>query len=151
VPAVTIEANSYTGRQQTHMKICDQIRRERSCGSTRCGIADGALSISEAARAFGLVEDSTIYRPIGRDEADAIAAHILQAGLAHGLEIMSSSRAVYLWQQFMAQFDEGEVNFVTNAAESLNAWTPATDATFDMGVLVFGASKVGCLWVEDED
>jgi hypothetical protein len=51
----------------------------------------------------------------------------------------------------MALFGKDEVKFATNAAQSLNAWTPATDATFDMGVLVIGTTKVGCLWVEDEE
>jgi hypothetical protein len=64
---------------------------------------------------------------------------------------MSVSRALQLWQQFMAWFDDKAVKFATNAAEGLNAWTPVTGATFDMGVLVIGATKVGCLWVEGED
>jgi hypothetical protein len=133
------------------VEICEQIRRERGLQSTRCDVVDGALGLLEAARAFGLFESNAIYRPIDRKEADAIAAHILQADLAYRSEIMGVSRAVHLWQQFMAQFDKGKLKFATNAAESLNAWTPATDATFDMGVLVIGITKVGCLWVEDED
>ena len=64
---------------------------------------------------------------------------------------MSRARATHLWQQFMVLFNEEEMKFATNAAEGLNAWTPATRAAFDMGVLVIGVTKVGCLWVEDED
>jgi len=37
-----------------------------------------------------------------------------------------------------------------SAAEA-GSWMPATQSTFDMGVLVIGATRVGCLWVEDED
>jgi hypothetical protein len=109
------------------------------------------LGLPKAARAFGLIDSNAIYRPIRRDEADVIATHILQADLAYGSQIMSVSRALQLWQQFMAWFDDKAVKFATNAAEGLNAWTPVTGATFDMGVLVIGATKVGCLWVEGED
>jgi hypothetical protein len=109
------------------------------------------MTVVETARAFGLADDGTIYRSIARMEADAIATHVLQAELAHGSKIMSGSRAAHLWEQFMALFDGQDVKFATNAAALVSSWTPATRATFDMGVLVIGVTRVGCLWVEDED
>jgi hypothetical protein len=52
---------------------------------------------------------------------------------------------------FLALFQGEVVACFTNVGRSFNSWDPATDATFDMGVLVLGAAKSGCLWVEDED
>jgi len=132
------------------MDICEQIRSERRAGQTRCSVADGSMTIGEAARIFDLDQDVAIYRPIARSEADEIAAHALHADLAYGCQIMSLPRAAELWRQFMSLFDGQEVRFVTNALPD-KSWMPATAATFDMGVLVMGTSKVGCLWVEDED
>ena len=109
------------------------------------------MSIVEAARTFGLADDSATYRSIGRTEAEEIAVHILRADLAYGLKIMSVLRAADLWRQFTALFEGQNVEFVTNMLADPTHWMPATKATFDMGVLVIGATKAGCLWVEDED
>jgi hypothetical protein len=51
----------------------------------------------------------------------------------------------------MSLFDGQNLEFASNAGLNADSWTPATAATFDMGVLVIGAAKVGCLWVEEED
>jgi hypothetical protein len=137
--------------------ICGHIRRARRFGNTRCGVVEGGrMSVREVARAFGLADDSTIYRPIGGAEADAIATRLLHTDLAYGVEIMSLPYAADLWRQFKKLFDGQDVEFVTNqdatdVAAGSYSWAPATAATFDLGVLVIGAAKAGCLWVEDED
>ena len=107
--------------------------------------------MADAARAFGLADDGTIYRTIGDMEAQGIATRVLSVNLAYGSTIMSIPDAADLWRQFVALFDGQNVEFFTNAAAIPDFWAPATAATFDMGVLVIGATKVGCLWVEDED
>ena len=131
--------------------ICGRIRRERHAGKTRCGITAGKTTVAEVARAFGLADDANIYRSIGRIEADRIAIRLLRADLAYEKQIMSPSNAVELWQRFMALFDGQNVEFVSNTVAQTDAWSLATPATFDMGVLVIGESKAGCFWVEDED
>jgi hypothetical protein len=109
------------------------------------------MTVVEAARVFDLADDPAIYRGIERAEADAIASRILEADLAYRSSIMSAARAAELWARFVALFEGQDAKFATNTNAHLNAWTPATGATFDLGVLVIGASKAGCLWVEDED
>jgi hypothetical protein len=133
------------------MDICDQIRMARRLGAVRCGVLDRCMTIIEAARAFGLLDDDGIYRLIESNEANAIGARILQADLAYGSKIMSAPRAAHLWGQFIALFAGEDPKFATNVGWSAGIWTPATQSTFDMGVLVVGVSKTGCLWVEDED
>jgi hypothetical protein len=131
--------------------IRDRIRRRLQSRNTRCDVIEGRMTVADAARAFGLADDDTIYRAIGGVEAQDIAARVLSADLAYGSTIMSISDAADLWQQFVALLDGPEVEFFSNAGAVPNSWTPATSATFDMGVLVIGATKAGCLWVEDED
>ena len=53
-------------------------------------------------------------------------------------------QAEQLTDRFFGLFGDG-LRFFTNN------WCPATDATFDEGILVLGAKSCGCLWVEDED
>lgn len=131
--------------------VCDRIRRKRQSGHTRCDAIEGRMTVADAARAFGLADDGTIYRTIGGMEAQEIATRVLSVNLAYGSTIMSIPDAADLWRQFVALFDGQNVEFFTNAAAIPDSWAPATAATFDMGVLVIGATKVGCLWVEDED
>jgi hypothetical protein len=114
------------------------------------------MSVDEVARAFGLADDTAIYRPIGSAEAEVIASRLLHSDLAYGVEMMSPSDAADLWRQFMALFAGQDVEFVTirddtDFGAGSYSWAPATTATFDMGVLVIGATRAGCLWVEDED
>lgn len=131
--------------------ICDRIRRRRPSGNTRCDVVEGGMGVADAARAFGLADDDTIYRAIGAMEAQEIATRVLSADLAYGSTIMSTSDAAGLWRQFVALFDGQDVEFFSNAAAIPNSWTPATPATFDTGVLVMGEARTGCLWIEDED
>lgn len=57
-----------------------------------------------------------------------------------------------------AGFDAPETRILSNqdfrllgSQETLIAWTPATEGTFDTGVLVIARDRCTCLWVEDED
>ena len=109
------------------------------------------MNIVEAARAFGLAVDKAIYRSIDRKEAEQIATRILQTNLAYGTAIMSHMSAKELWRELIAQFTEQPIEFATNAGVQPASWTPATQATFDMGVLMISSSAAGCPWVEDED
>jgi hypothetical protein len=109
------------------------------------------MCVVDAARTFGLANDRAIYRSIERAEANAIATHVLHVGLAHGSVIMEVAHAAGLWQRFVALFHGQDVSFATNTCADVTSWKPATQATFDMGVLVIGTTKVGCLWVEEDD
>ena len=141
--------------------ICARIRRARRVGKTRCGVVEGRMDLAEVARAFGLADDGAIYRSIDSVEANVIATRVLHADLAYSSEIMSMADATGLWSQFAALFDGQNVEFVTNVGAEFGSWiaatataytfAPATAATFDMGILIIGATKAGCLWVEDED
>jgi len=51
----------------------------------------------------------------------------------------------------MALFEGQDVKFATNAMPQLRSWTLATHTTVDMGILVIEATRVACLWFEDED
>ena len=136
--------------------ICERIRHARRTGNTRCGVIEGRMSVVEVARAFELADDGAIYRSIDRAEATAIATHLLHVDLAYGLEIMSVADAAELWRQFMALFDGQNAGLFTNVEAGFDSWATfswasATSSTFDMGILVIGATTAGCLWVEDED
>ena len=128
---------------RNHMHICDEIRVARGSGNTRCGVVDGRMSLVEAARVFGLADNSAIYRPIRRTEADTIATHILQTSLAYGTRIMSLSWAADLWQRFMALFSGPNIEFATNAGAPADTGTaPLARYCFTIGICASGIEKV---------
>jgi hypothetical protein len=132
-------------------EVCRQIATERPFGKTRCGVIPGPVTPLEVARAFGLSDDVEIYTTVTSDEAAALVTYVLTTSLTFGGEEMKPSRAAELWQQFAALFDE-PVQFLTNCRSSdFCQFSPATDATIDLGVLVIGLASGGCLWVEDYD
>jgi len=79
--------------------------------------------------------------------------------MAYNGEADTLGFAEELTRDFLSWFGE-DVKYFTNAkwpkADELSSrpilggWTPATDATFDSGILVLGVQS-GVYWVEDED
>lgn len=137
-----------------YMEVWDEIKHTRDCGVVHCGILEEpSLSVSAVASRFELHPDPGIYREITPAQAQAIAVHILHRDLAHDNEILPLARATRLAEGFMALFEAA--SFYTNgdfhSSGPNHGWNPATNATFDTGILVIGAPRSGCLWVEDED
>jgi hypothetical protein len=129
------------------MGVVDEIESAREDGIVHCGLSSQASpSVAELAAEFGLSRDPGVYR-----EIDA----------AYNSEIIPLPRAAELADRFLDQFGTDGVRYYTNGTfheargPSLTwsgaSWNPATEATFDTGVLVVGPNGSGCLWVEDED
>jgi hypothetical protein len=141
------------------MDVFDAIRKERLAGKLICGTNTGAKSVAALATAFGLKGDASLYHQVDADLARAILVGILHRDLAYGNRLLSLSRAEELAGQVMQRFTSPGVRFLTNgqfkqgtaAALVLSHWDPATDATFDTGVLMLGSTESACVWVAEED
>jgi len=133
------------------MTVYDDIIEARRCGYTRCG-AIPSSTVGDVAKAFGL-KASAVYHEIDSAEARTLIELILHEDMAYHVEIMDRSIAANLAALFLAEFNAQVSRFYTNRrlVDGAAAWNPATDATFDTGVLVVGRVLSGCLWVEDED
>lgn len=127
------------------MEVSDDILAARRFGVVHCGVPPlPAPSIAELAKEFGLRPDTACYREIDEASARLWVQRLLHRDLAYSAEVMPEQQAKQLTERFFAQFGAGAICFTNN-------WCPATDATFDEGVLVIGPQRSGCLWVEDED
>jgi hypothetical protein len=137
----------------------DAIRKERKAGKLFCGTAARADSAVAAAASFGLKGDAGLYHEIEAEMARDILAGVLHRDLAYGNRLMSLARAEELATQVIQRFADPKSRFFTNGEFKQNAavglvlsdWDPATDATFDTGVIILGASEAACVWVADED
>lgn len=132
------------------MAVEDEIPSERDCGVVRCGMARIAhKDVLALAKEFGLSDDPSVFEPIDESSAVAIVALILHKDMAYSQPLMPEERARFLAEQFLEQFG-ADAQFFGNGWQP-DGWSPATDATFDTGVLIIGKDRSGCLWVEDED
>jgi len=127
------------------MAVSEDILIARRFGVVHCGVSSlPAPTITDLAREFGLRGDAECYREIDEASARLSIRRLLHRDLAYSAEVMPEQQAEQLTEQFLAQFGSGARFFTNN-------WCPATNATFDEGVLVMGPDHSGCLWVEDED
>src|SRR5262245_3935739 len=137
----------------------EAIRKERKAGKLICGTASHADSAVAAATAFGLKGDARLYHEVDAAMARDIVAGILHRDLAYGNRLMSLARAEDLAAQVIQHFADPKSRFFTNGEFKqgagvglvLSDWDPATDATFDTGVIILGVSEAACIWVADED
>lgn len=127
------------------MSVSDDILAARWVGVVRCGLSSLTTpSIAELAQDFGLRGDEKIYQEVDEATARSTIRLLLHRDMAYEDEVIPLSRAEQLTEEFFAQFGDGS-RFYTN-----HGW-PATEATFDGGILISGPDRSGCLWVEDED
>ena len=127
------------------MAVTEDILAARRYGVVHCGVSSRpSPTLDELAREFGLRDDPVAYREIDESAARESVKRLLHRDQAYDAEMMPEPEAARLTEAFFAQFGSGARFFTNN-------WCPATDATFDEGVLVLGAQRCGCFWVEDED
>ena len=108
---------------------------------------------------FHAIGDSWIQ--IDRTEATLIVARILHRDLAYGGEMMEAPIATVLSEQFMAKSFSNTSQFFTNATwaiagpergrERIREFQPATNSTFDTGIVGIDDKQIGMIWVQDED
>jgi hypothetical protein len=140
------------------MDVFEAIRKARTAGKLLCGTTTGAKSVAALASSFGLKGDASLYHQVDAEMARAILVSVLHRDLAYGNRLMSLARAEELAGQVMQQFSGPSVRFLTNgqfkhntaAALILSHWDPATDSTFDTGVLMLGTATSGCVWVAED-
>jgi len=140
------------------MDVFEAIRKARTAGKLFCGTTTGAKSVTALATAFGLKGDASLYHQVDAEMARSILVGVLHRDLAYGNRLMSLARAEELAGQVMDLFKAPGVRFLTNgqfkhaaAGLVLSHWDPATESTFDTGVLMLATGDSGCVWVAEED
>jgi len=139
--------------------IFEELRTRRDCGVVRAGMAD-TTSLETTASAFSLDANPAIYRCFDAESARRLLTRILHRDLAYDMEILPIADAERLAVQVLELVPNGQ--FFTNGTFDQPvvkegrvivgaSWNPATEATFDTGVIVVGSAVSICVWVEDED
>jgi hypothetical protein len=109
----------------------------------------------EVAQEVGLRPLGKAWVEIDADRAELLLAHILRTGLAYSDEHMPEQRARWLAREFVGSCGSFGTRYATNTGDVPGghswSWTPATDYTFDRGVVLLGTSRSACYWVADED
>ena len=132
----------------------------------RAGVRLGAIyacgrckSADDVALQFGLRPLGNAWREVDRERAATILRSILERDLAYNSDADSAPFAEEFSRHFIQEFSDG-ARFFTNGewhddnptnGRSVGVWTPATESTFDAGILVLHDHRVGVFWMEDED
>ena len=137
-----------------------QIREARSCGVVHAGRSDSSI-LANVLAAFQLRADVEL-REIDRDAAERLLFRILSTDLAYDGDVMPEALARRLTQTVLSD-SPADARFYTNGTfhlppavvdgrtTTVGSWNPATDATFDTGVVALSEAGSWCVWVEDED
>ncbi len=142
------------------MRELDQITEVRTGGEVVAGCVDRCFTrAEEAASEFGLSTKPDTYIQVAVEEAIAVLANVIHEDMAYGYEFVPRERARELAAAFVSSFPQQSTRYFTNGTfgkprESPNigaSWSPATEATFDTGVLVLSSESTACLWFKDED
>ena len=113
-----------------------------------------AQDFDAVAVAAGLQPLERAWVEVDAERAEQVLASVLHKDLAYDAELMLEHRAKWLAAEFLSRFDRHQSRFATNRvelAEGASSWTPATDATFDTGLVIAGEAGSGLYWVADED
>lgn len=114
-------------------------------------------SVEGAAAEFGLLSSAGIYIEVSALEAESVLRSVLHRDMAYEREIVPLDEAARLAAEFIRQFSFESAKFYTNGEygrpriNSSVGWTPATEATFDTGVLMVSPNRIACAWFMDED
>lgn len=139
--------------------ICERIAAARG-GDLVVRIEQGSVATpSDAARLFGLFDSPDIYVEVSLQEAKAVLLALLVKDMAYGSPLVEPEAASELVDSFFGSFPGDEVRCFTNgefgkprtSTPYSVGWSPATEHTFDSGVLVLTSREVGCAWFMDED
>ena len=125
--------------------------------------AQAFISVDDAAREFGLRPLGDKWRGVEREIAAQVLYALLIVDMAYSSPRMSEEEARAACDEFLSQFSADSWFFTngtwekgwTKSGDGRSSfgpsWDPATDATFDGGVIVLDRSRSGVLWLEDED
>lgn len=144
--------------------LCSEIvsNRDSFCGKATCLVEKRsfdavnesiAVTIDRFMQQVGLL--GGVNDEISRKQAEEIICYILNKDLAHSVEISQIDYARKHASNFLELFGDDAKFFsngmLTGKVKGLKQWYPASLATFDTGVVCLDSSKIGILWVEDED
>ena len=137
--------------------IIVDIMKERNSGLLRiCFVKQWpGSSVSDAAKQMGLNADPATYQSLSSDDATSIITWILHKDLAYGQEIIPADRARRRALSLVQSLPSSASFYYNgNAPKDLGisiGWSPATDATFDGGIIALCGEFCFGIWVEDED
>ncbi|MBW4612110.1 MAG: hypothetical protein KME21_02295 [Desmonostoc vinosum HA7617-LM4] len=104
---------------------------------------------------LGYFDIDNKWLKINQEEAKKISLLVMTKDLAYRGEIMDIEAAEQISTQIFNLFAK-DCQFFTNAIfvdnySAISSWNPVTPATFDTGIIILSNTKIGMLWVEDED
>ena len=122
---------------------------DRDCGRVWLNVTGpvegGTRSFDDVMHAAGLASLGDGWRVVDRGEATEVLTSLLHQELAYSTELRTAPDAAALARQFLDDVAGDDTRFATNTG------LPATERTFDAGLVVTGSRGSAVYWVADED
>ena len=146
------------------MKLEDLHKEAPIASVLRLAVKQEALGNADlAAEAFGIRGLGEDWREVSRKVAAAVLVALLREDMAYSLRRLEDPQVRAAIDDFLGAFSlsarfftngNWEVGWTRSKHGSCSfapKWTPATDATFDGGIIAIDTNSSGILWLEDED
>ncbi|OCA85076.1 hypothetical protein [Pseudobacillus wudalianchiensis] len=137
------------------------LETKRNAGKVTCCVrkmdTTGTAVVDSFVKELGFRPIGEKWEQITQHEARNILMYLFSMDMAYDAELESKPLADELSDYFLSTFSLQSKIFTAGYFEEnsgffkLQTWEPITDATFDTGIVVLDANKIGILWVEDED
>jgi hypothetical protein len=138
----------------TPKDLLNEVQRARSAGITRTlwlpVVGDVPAAVDDVAIRAGLRPLGDGWQELPPAAARDLLKDVLHRDLAYGMEAMSADQAAQLASAVLGLMPES-ARWFSNRIPGDNSWNPATDATFDAGVVGISTEGAVVIWVEDED
>lgn len=112
-------------------------------------------TFDDAARLAGIEELGRAWTEVESTRARVFLTGLLHRDLAYKSDVMPLARAQWLAGEFLSSFGKFGTRFATNSQDLPHefpfSWSPATNHTFDAGIVVLAEQGAGLFWVADED
>jgi hypothetical protein len=132
-----------------------QLLKDRDCGFLKITfIRTYGDSLEAAISRMGFDVRTAELTAIDAVEAEAALAKLFSRDMAYGGKVMDADVARQYASDFLAEYAGTEAKIFTNARwedDRLAGWNPATNATFNVLIVIMSTDFALSVLVEDED
>jgi hypothetical protein len=96
----------------------------------------------------------TVWQEVAKHHAIIFLTEVIAFNLAYKVRVMPDEDASKLAAIFLGFFDEKSLYFTNMLPQSIHTrklWSRLSENTFDTGLVAVSKTKIGILWIMDED
>lgn len=145
--------HAFSDREKGQMNLL-KLLKDRAAGNVKITLAKNCThDLKTVIKRVGLSAEPSDLRNIGREEAVDTVSEVLWRDLAYHHELIENEQARQAALRFVDEFALADAEFYNNrqASGDSSVWSPVSNSTFDLCLLIVNADSAICVVAEDED